>query len=266
MIRLGVFLALVLSLLAVGCSDDENDVFSGNRSQLDGGNLTDPDGPGVCDLNNCPSPPVGVACCTPLAQCGVDPLGLGLNCAPLPGGALSDSVCVLDECPLPIIGSACCTPFGLCGNDPYASGQVCFANPPPVNLPVSDAGPTCDLLECPTPEVGLSCCLPNGECGVDPWQIGFCLPPPVEVDAEPLPPLELPAVMTEPPDDPSVDGQCPSFLGFAGPVWGCCSDFGICGTFAFEECLLPVGTPLSVDGADAGPLPEGLLGCTPPGD
>ncbi|MGD8863766.1 MAG: hypothetical protein PVI30_27375 [Myxococcales bacterium] len=67
--------------------------------------------------------------------------------------------------------------------------------------------------------------------------------------------------MTEPPDDPSITGECPSFLGFFGPIWGCCSDFGVCGSFASGECLLPAGTQIPAAGED---LPEGVLTCTAP--
>jgi hypothetical protein len=260
---------MALGCVWVGCGDDDSDLFAGQ----DGGQY-DGSEPGVCKLSECPSPPMGVACCTPTAQCGMDPLGLGLNCAPLPGEPLSDNVCVLADCPTPVVGTPCCTPFGSCGNDPYATGQVCFANPPPVNLPplpTPDASvePICPLDDCPVPEVGAACCLPTGECGVDPFGIGFCFPPPPEVDEDAsVPefptfpePEPLPPPMTEPPDDPSITGECPSFLGFFGPIWGCCSDFGVCGTFASGECLLPAGTQIPASGEE---LPETVLTCTAP--
>jgi hypothetical protein len=69
---------------------------------------------------------------------------------------------------------------------------------------------------------------------------------------------------TDPPNDPSVTGECPSYLGGNNiPVWGCCSKFGVCGTFLYDMCFLPFGTQLPVPSnsdQDAG-IP-GL--CTPP--
>jgi hypothetical protein len=29
-------------------------------------------------------------------------------------------------------------------------------------------------------------------------------------------------------------------------VWGCCSPYGVCGTFQFGACLIPIGAPLPV--------------------
>jgi hypothetical protein len=177
-------------------------------------------------------------------------------------------VCVLDDCPQPELGNPCCTPFGSCGIDPFSTGLFCFPAPPP-GLDPPDAGePTCDLDDCEDPEVGEACCLPDGECGTDPFAIGWCFPPAPDLDAG----LDdggivLPPISTERPDDPSVDGQCPSFLGLFGPVWGCCSEYGVCGTFAADECLLPLGTPLPLgneDEEDAGMSLPGVLLCDPP--
>jgi hypothetical protein len=50
-----------------------------------------------------------------------------------------------------------------------------------------------------------------------------------------------------------------------GPVWGCCSEFGVCGTFDFGQCLLAVGTVLPFDAneSDGGPT-DGSQRCKPP--
>ncbi len=215
--------------------------------------------PGVCELSKCPVPDAGLACCTPNAQCGMDPTGLGLNCVPLPGQISTDAVCVLAECPTPTVGNACCTPFAQCGVDPFGTGQICFANPP-----ATDAGapqPTCDLTKCPEDDAGATvCCLADGSCGVDSLGIGVCFaPPPSSTDTNPPP-------VTGPPDDPSITGECPSYLGAFGPVWGCCSDYGVCGTFDTGTCLLPIGTQIPVvlpsdeDGGDGHAYPL----CVPP--
>lgn len=247
-----------LLLMLAACGDDDDDLKP--SKQRDSG--ADEHEPGVCKLADCPEPAMGNACCTPLAQCGFDPSGLGLNCVPNPGQPLSDRECRLDDCPTPVVGSACCTPLAECGFDPFASGLICFGYPQPAP-PLPDAGaPTCEVSSCDQPPTGLACCLPNGECGVDPFGINLCFAPP--------PPLSdggfLPPPSTTPPDDPSVDGQCPSYLGAFGPVWGCCSEYGVCGTFAADTCLLPIGAPLPVDpnDADAG-VPAPFLRCSPPG-
>lgn len=256
---------LLLALL--GACDDDDDLDDFERPHRDAGGDQSPgsgSGSGVCRLSECPTPQMGAACCTPLAECGMDPAGLGLNCVPNPD-VTTERECVLDECPEPTVGIACCTPLALCGFDPFGSGQVCFAFPPPGTIPEF-----CDPAACPSPEGGFGCCAANGECGVDPFGIGWCFPSvaggEVEEDAavpEELPPL--PPISTEVPDDPSITGECPSFLGFFGPVWGCCSGFGVCGTFAYDECLLPAGTELPVGppDEDAGQT-EPFLRCTPP--
>jgi hypothetical protein len=46
-------------------------------------------------------------------------------------------------------------------------------------------------------------------------------------------------------------------------VWGCCSRFGVCGTFADDQCLIPAGTKLPVGPPEAG-VSEGFLRCTAP--
>jgi hypothetical protein len=217
----------------------------------------------VCKLAECPRPGFGLACCTPNAECGMDPSGLGLLCVPNPD-VVSNRVCELAACPTPVIGNACCTPFAQCGFDPIGNGLSCFSFPPAINIDAGLPPVTCDPNECPDPESGgFGCCLPNGECGVDPFGINWCFPKVPVIDGGTAP--TLPPISTRPPDDPSVTGECPSFLGFFGPVWGCCSDFGVCGTFAFDECLIPVGTPLPVsrpdeDAGQSGGYPL----CTPP--
>lgn len=251
---LNVGLACVV-MFAAACGDDEDCEVN---AQGDG--CFDPKAvePGVCDLSVCPEPEMGVACCLPDARCGMDPAGLGLNCAPNPGDPIGSEPCELKDCPLPLVGEACCTPNSRCGTDPYASGLVCFANPPPVNIPPDSAYLRCDSEECPTPPFGFPCCLPDGSCGADLSGWGFCSALPRMADAG------LPPGLT-PPDDPSVNGECPSYLGVLGPVWGCCTDIGVCGTFYADECLIPIGTPLPVPGDDddAGLLP-GQMSCTPP--
>lgn len=239
-----------LLLLLVACGDDDNDFR--HARQLDSG--TKEREPGVCKLADCPAPDMGIACCTPLAQCGFDPSGSGLNCVPNPGSSAA-GVCKLDECPQPGIGSPCCTPYAACGFDPFASGLVCFGYPP--SFPTIDAGAeVCDPFLCPQPVIGYPCCQGNGECGVDLFGVNVCTSTAIP-DAGPVP-----EPMTTPPEDPSVDGQCPSFLGALGPVWGCCSAYGVCGTFESETCLLPVGTPLPLDpDSDAGL--DGVLRCRP---
>lgn len=254
----------------VACDDDDDDGYLW-RARRDSGAQDATTGPGVCRLSDCPRPEMGVKCCTPDAECGMDPTGVGLACVLNPD-VDSNRVCVLDACPTPVVGNACCTPFAQCGFDPFGIGQACFAFPPSINVDAGVPPETCDATECPDPEAGgFGCCLPNGECGFDPFGINVCfapqdqLPPADDAGLE-LPPLRpLPPISTQPPDDPSVTGECPSFLGFFGPVWGCCSDFGVCGTFAAGECLLPLGTqlPVSQPDEDAGMSTAYPL-CTPP--
>jgi hypothetical protein len=258
---------MVLSLMA--CADGRDRFLFGGYVADDGGRGDaglDAGGhtPGVCKLSECPVPDTGVACCTPTAQCGMDTTGLGLNCVPLPGDTYaSDRVCTLAECPTPTIGTACCTPFAQCGFDPFGTGLTCFAYP----APPPDAGtpqPACDLTTCPEPDGGgpAACCLANGQCGVDTLGIGICFAP-----APPAPaPAPAPTPVTGPPDDPSITGECPSYLGAFGPVWGCCSDYGVCGTFQAGACLLPVGTqiPVSLPTDEDGGAGISYPLCTPP--
>lgn len=249
-IRSHLLLPLVLVALAACTTDDRFTNKKHGPGDFDAGPSKDSgstDLPNVCELSKCPKPETGLSCCTPLAQCGTDPTGIGLACVPNPGGNASEMVCDLGDCPKPTVGIACCTPFAQCGNDPFSSGLACFANPAVSVVPSGEDGGQCDADQCPTTDDGpAACCLPNGECGVDSWGIGICfLPPPV---IEPVEPVDaaVPPVSTEPPDDPSVTGECPSYLGFYGPIWGCCSDYGVCGTFTSDECLLPVGTQIPV--------------------
>jgi hypothetical protein len=254
-----ILLCLLLGGTLIGCGDDDDSTLPANDVDRDA--ATDRPGDGICDLSACPEPDMGIACCAPNGACGSDPTGVGLVCV---ANAGEGNVCELDECPEPTVGNACCTPFGTCGIDPFETNIFCFANPPLYPDPPAEdaAAPNCDPADCPVPEVGLGCCMTNGRCGVDTFEIGWCLSTPVEVDGGTPPDISV-----TPPDDPSVDGQCPSFIGLAGePVWGCCSDFGVCGTFAGETCFLPAGTPIpSLSDVDAGEL-EGLLLCSPPND
>ncbi len=228
----------------VGCGDDD-----GNNASPDSG--VDRDSgkvDGVCNPAECPTPINGVACCLPDARCGSDP-GFGMCIAN--SDQPPANTCDLDECDVPPTGVACCLSNGKCGRDPWELG-VCFPNPPRQN---EDAGgPTCDLSECDSPDEGIACCMPSGRCGVDLLGLGFCA---LATDGGVTDP-------TEPPNDPSITGECPSYLGAGNiPVWGCCSRFGVCGTFAYDMCLLAPGTQIPVpanDGEDAG-IP-GL--CTPP--
>ncbi len=261
--------ALVLGLAAaVGCDDGVTERHN-TRKSFDAGSSYVPvpendsgspfdaaQEPGVCDLERCPKPDVGIACCTPDAVCGTDQTGSGAFCVANAGAR--KKVCKLADCPVPDVGAACCLPSGDCGRDPLGSGALCFANPPPVNI---DGGSsTCDVKKCATPDVGIRCCTNSGKCGTDPSGTGlFCAVPKPAVDAGPI--------STEPPNDKSVDGQCPSYLGVGGvPIWGCCSKFGVCGTFAAKSCLLPAGTQIPVDpyatADDGGTLPAGR--CFPP--
>ena len=253
-----ILFCLLLGGSLIGCGDDDDPTLSGNDPDENDA-ATDEKGDGICDPSACPEPDMGIACCAPNAACGSDPTGVGLVCI---ANAGEGNICVLEDCDKPTVGNACCTPFGTCGFDPFETNIFCFANPPFIpDPPPTDAQvPSCDPAECPDPEVGLPCCLPTGYRGVDTFSIGFCFPPPIEVDGGTPPDISV-----TPPDDPSVDGQCPSFIGLAGePVWGCCSGFGVCGTFAGETCFLPAGTPIpAISDADAGEL-EGVLLCNPP--
>lgn len=292
-------LCLCLPLVsACGDGEDDDDVI---QSGLDAG------GPGVCILSNCPAPDTGSACCLPAGRCGQDPLGIG-SCQPNPGDPWTDNVCRVRECPLPTIGNPCCTSFGTCGNDPFGLGTICYANSPIDRTDAAVPEPNCPIDECPLPDIGFSCCTNDGECGTDPNGLGACYPNPVPVDAAvpdptcpiadcPLPevgfscctnagecgvdpngfgvcypPIEDAGTMdidVTPPDDPSVTGECPSYIAVGNiPVWGCCSDFGVCGTFMYDTCLLPVGTQIPVGPPpedDAG-VQEPFLRCEPPAD
>lgn len=254
-----ILLCLVLGGTLIGCGDDDDGALRGNEHDDDRDAAVDTPGDGICDPSACPEPDMGIACCAPNGACGSDPTGVGLVCV---ANAGEGNVCVLEDCPEPTVGNACCTPFGTCGIDPFETNIFCFANPPLVpDEPVPDAGsPLCDLAECPVPEVGIACCRSNGKCGVDVFEIGWCVPPEVAVDGGTPGPIDF-----ERPDDPSVDGQCPSFVGLDGePVWGCCSALSVCGVFAGETCFLPAGTPIpSLADVDAGEL-EGVLLCNPP--
>ena len=201
--------------------------------------------PGVCAVAKCPTPLSGVACCTPGAVCGSDQ-GAGV-CVP---NNVEPNVCDLNTCAVPPTGVACCLGNGKCGRDPWELG-VCFPNPPRIN---DAGGPTCDLEACEPPDEGIACCLPSGNCGVDLLGLGFC--------AKPAP--DAGVISTDPPDDPSITGECPSYLGIGNtPIWGCCSRFGVCGTFAYEMCLLPPGTQIPVPADDD--RDAGIAGrCTPP--
>jgi hypothetical protein len=249
-------------LLGLLCACDDDDDGSFERPRRDAGDNEDRT-PGVCKLADCPTPDMGIACCTPFAECGMDVSGLGVNCVPNPGSISGDRECVLDECDDPTVGNKCCTPLAECGFDPFGGGEVCLPFPPPgtdIEL--------CDPAACPDPQGGgFGCCLPNGECGVDPFGINWCFAI-VVIEEEDAGTIDVPPIPTEPPDDPSITGECPSFLGDIGPLWGCCSDFGVCGVFEFEQCLLPVGTELPVgpppdEDADGG-ADEPFLRCTPP--
>lgn len=212
--------------------------------------------PGVCELAKCPQPFIGAACCTPLAQCGADFLGLGMSCLANPGSPVPERTCVLAECPTPPFGVPCCTTTGACGADPYGSGLMCYPTPQ-----IPDAGErACQVQDCPIPPVGYRCCTIDDRCGSDLYGLNQCAP---NIVIEPPPDGGYPPVSTEPPDDPSITGECPSFLGLLGPVWGCCSRYGVCGTFQQDECLLPLGTTLPP------PAPDEDAGiadtrCTPP--
>jgi hypothetical protein len=369
--------ALSAVVMFVAC-DDAPTTKSGLDAGVDSAVAVTPHTPGVCKLSECPTPKTGIACCTPDADCGNDPTGIGISCTPN-ADVLAKRECVLADCPKPALGTACCSPLGTCGWDPFGAGTLCIANGPPIVIPEggvpplcdlskcdqTDGGPKaccqangqcgvdslgiglcfappptcdlepcktengpkaccqlngkcgvdtlgvgicfappaplCDLSKCPAPADGgpkpccqingqcgvdtlgigicfapppkatcdlktckaveglKPCCLPNGECGTDSLGIGLCFPPPPTLpDGGPVP------VVTGPPKDPSVDGQCPSYLGAFGPVWGCCSDYGVCGTFSANQCLLALGTPLPVGPKPEAGVSEPFLRCNPP--
>ncbi len=254
--RTTIVLCLLLGAVAVGCGDDDDLQLPANTNDRD--SAVDVPGDGKCEAATCPDPDMGIACCAPNGACGSDPSGLGLVCI---ANAGEGNVCVLDQCELPSVGNACCTPFGTCGFDPLETGIFCFANPPFIEGPPPDAGMSCDPEDCDKPEVGSACCMPSGACGADPFEIGLCFPIPAEEDAGVPPPLSY-----DPPEDPSVDGQCPSYVDqFGFPVWGCCSGFRVCGSFIEGTCFLPEGTliPVGEIDEDAGIFLGGLL-CEPP--
>jgi hypothetical protein len=247
-------------LLLAACGDDD-EPFRYNRMGDAGLDGSVAHHAGVCDLDKCPTPEMGAACCSPQGQCGFDPIGLGLNCAPNPGEP-TGKVCDLAMCPEPTTGVACCTPYGECGFDPFRSGLICFGFPESSN---EDAGPpTCDLAKCPRSDGGpRACCLDDGGCGFDELDIGLCVAPDGDAGAD------AGAPMSGPPDDPSITGECPSFIDFDGnPMWGCCSQYALCGTFAFDACLLPVGTEIPSTGGQVSSDEDAGAGapmhCTPP--
>ncbi len=248
----------------------------------------------VCVEKDCPTPKNGYKCCTPAAECGTDPYGNGVFCFPNPATNVdAGPPCDVDKCPTTKGGpAACCQLNNKCGVDTLGIG-LCFAPPTPLcdlsSCPSTDGGPapcclangqgcgfdtlgigvcfapppkTCDLKKCKGDGDIKACCLPNGACGLDSLGIGFCFPPPPPV-VDAGPPVQT---VTGPPDDPSVNGECPSYLGLVGPIWGCCSGYGVCGTFTDGECLLPLGAQLPVGPApkaDSGKT-EPFLRCTPP--
>lgn len=203
--------------------------------------------PPTCDLAKCPPGVEGGprACCQLNGECGIDTFNVGI-CFPPP-----TPLCDLDKCPKVDGGAAaCCLQNGQCGVDTLGIG-LCSAPP----------AMTCELAKCPKSSSGLrACCMPNGDCGFDSLGIGICFAPP------PALPDGGTASVVEPPDDPSITSQCPSFIGLNGPIWGCCSAYGVCGEFAANQCLLPVGTQIPTGpppSKDSG-VTESFLRCTPP--
>jgi hypothetical protein len=203
--------------------------------------------PPTCDLSKCPTGSEGGprACCQMNGECGIDTFNVGI-CFPPPR-----PLCDLESCPTPDGGGrACCLQNGQCGVDTLGIG---LCSPPPAT--------TCNLSQCPRSSAGLrACCMPNGDCGFDSLGIGVCFaPPPTLPDGGATP-------VVEPPNDPSITGECPSFIGLNGPIWGCCSAYGVCGEFAANQCLLPVGTQIPTGPPpppDAG-VTEPFLRCTAP--
>ncbi|HEX7476188.1 MAG TPA: hypothetical protein VF331_00130 [Polyangiales bacterium] len=105
----------------------------------------------------------------------------------------------------------------------------------------------------------------ESDAGVAPQALAdAAMQPGADAGAQPV--VDAGQSSTQAPKDPSVDGQCPSYIGASGsPLWGCCSKFGVCGTFAANTCFLPVGTQLPLDPnatEDGGTLPVGR--CIPP--
>jgi hypothetical protein len=201
-----------------------------------------------CDITKCPETDGGLArCCLPNGTCGVDSLGIGICFPPPPPPP--PPTCDITTCAGGEGGiKPCCLPNGQCGLDSLGTG-FCF--PPPAEA-------TCDLAKCPhDPNQPRPCCLPNGQCGADTLGIGICFLPP------------LPPVSTQVPDDPSITGECPSYLGLFGPLWGCCArvgKFGVCGQFTANQCLIPIGTQLPTGpapAADSGKV-ENFVRCAPP--
>lgn len=217
----------------------------------------------VCVVANCPLPTIGNQCCTGYGTCGYDPTETGLVCYQNPVTVRGDAgqpepTCPVEECPLPEVGFACCTNAGGCGTEYPNLPGLCYPNPEPVE-------PTCPIEDCPLPEVGFACCTNAGGCGtMYPNLPGLCYPE-VEPTDGGMP--DAGPIDTSVPDDPSVTGECPSYIGINGlPVWGCCSDYSVCGTFAYGACLLPAGTQIPVGpapDADAG-VTEPFMRCTPP--
>jgi hypothetical protein len=334
------FLVVPLALCWFAACDDTSVV-----KHAEAGLPASPHVAGVCMLADCPKPPTGIHCCTPNAECGTDPTGIGLGCVPNPDTKAAHRVCKLKDCAAPArgLGKACCTPLADCGWDPFGNGVFCFEPAPPIP---ADAEPLCNLSKCSAPDGGLkpccqlsgdcgfdslgiglcfpppvplcdlsrcpqveggpakccqlngkcgtdalgigicfapppeatcdlstckkapngikACCLPNAECGTDALGIGICFPPPPPpVDAGPV---VVPPVDTTPPDDPSITADCPSFIGLFGPQWGCCSPYGVCGSFVGKQCSLGIGAQIP-----NGPPPppdsgksEPFLRCTPP--
>jgi hypothetical protein len=261
---LPLWLLMIASIAACG----DSDTVLKESGKKDSGTVVVPPLPGydaavyvspagICDLSECPVPAIGLACCTPLAQCGFDLLGNGASCVANAGEPRPDKECRLDKCPEPEVGLACCTPTGDCGADPFSTGAVCFANAMPVDAGTSE----CNVRDCPYPAIGFRCCAPDDRCGTDLYGFGQCAP---NVNIEPPPAVDAgqPAAPVDPPDDPSITGECPSFLGLTGPVWGCCTEYegiGICGTFQFGECLIPAGAPIPMADEDGG-----TVGCELP--
>ena len=190
----------------------------------------------TCDINTCPTPDGGAKpCCLPNGNCGTDALGIGICFPPPlppPAPTCDITLCEADAA----AAKSCCLPNGKCGVDTLGIG-ICF--PPP--LPA-----TCVLKACPRDPSGYkSCCLPSGACGTDNTGLGICFLPP-------LPPPNY----TQVPDDPTITGECPSFIGaFGYPLWGCCErvgKYGVCGQFQGNQCLLFGQIPTGASEADSG--------------
>ncbi len=232
--------------------------------------------PGVCKPSACPKPDKGIPCCTPNAECGTDPTGLGLGCTPNPDSVSLDKVCTVKECPKPGFGNPCCTPLGDCGWDPFMNGVFCLQTPPPIDAP---AKPLCDLSKCPEPPAGVkACCQLNGECGLDSLGIGLCFPPPAPLcDLEKCPHKE-----GGPDACCLLNGKCGQDtlgIGFCFPnppeatcdlskcekppngIKACCQPDGQCG---WDTLNLGICFPPTPPAPDAGPPPPPQT--TPPDD